>query len=523
MITAHILFFVVCLGDSAVQMLAASTSVRLDEQDLVRRKNVASISTSFYKMLLLTSLVILNFAAAATNDNCVTAKLLQPSADTSPVEVASTVGAATYDFPCVVGSHDSPALFYSFVGTGAKMRISTCSAETAFDTTLLLDTTGSSCENNAFCLVNDGFSKDLECDPSGKAVTGSFYSVSGNKYLLAVQGGNSVNAGTFGLSLLEYIRPENDACSKPQLISPSVHLDSVAEGSTVNATKYDFPCGTGSSESPVVFYTFQGTGSKMRISTCAPQTNFGTSILLEADGSNCEDTAFCQPSGGSAVVDVDCDPSGNAVSLELFTEQGKQYLVAVQGGSSTDVGTFGLSLLEYIPPPNDTCEKAELVVPTQDRNPVVIASTVNASVYQFPCSCGSSDSPVVFYQFVGTGGAVHISTCANETDIPTTVLVDSAFSACDSLPFCVSGTGLELDLTCDPSGKSVSGEIDTIKGQVYMIAVQGRSASDVGNFGLVVQAVGPGQKNVSVSNASSRAGSLVSLLVACVAFYYTGW
>jgi hypothetical protein len=235
MITAHILFFVVCLGDSAVQMLAASTSVRLDEQDLVRRKNVASISTSFYKMLLLTSLVILNFAAAATNDNCVTAKLLQPSADTSPVEVASTVGAATYDFPCVVGSHDSPALFYSFVGTGAKMRISTCSAETAFDTTLLLDTTGSSCENNAFCLVNDGFSKDLECDPSGKAVTGSFYSVSGNKYLLAVQGGNSVNAGTFGLSLLEYIRPENDACSKPQLISPSVHLDSVAEGSTVNA------------------------------------------------------------------------------------------------------------------------------------------------------------------------------------------------------------------------------------------------------------------------------------------------
>jgi hypothetical protein len=126
------------------------------------------------------------------------------------------------------------------------------------------------------------------------------------------------------LTFVEYLRPENNLCEGAALIQP----ESITFGSTANATRGAFSCGNGN-ESPIVFYQFLGTGAPMRLSTCSNATNFNTEIHLEDRGETCGGSLpFCNTPTGT--LDVECDPTGRAVFLDIETEMNQLYLVAVQ-------------------------------------------------------------------------------------------------------------------------------------------------------------------------------------------------
>lgn len=417
------------------------------------------------------------------NDECATATVLEPSNSLAAVTVASTANATLYDYACSSDGDDVPVVFYELRGTGALWRISTCTPETEFETVLRLSERFETCEDNPFC-SSTKFEPDFECNDSGFGQTHLLYSIENKKYMLALSGLSTTDTGVFGLSFLEYIRPENDQCETATVLTPSNHADPVAVGSTANATLFDFACSSDFDDTPVVFYEVRGTGARWRISTCTDETEFDTAIQMIADFSNCENENFC--SSDHYEQDFECDGSGMGVSKEFFSVKNQAYMLALSGRASTDMGIYGLQFIEYLPPNNDECEMAEVLsLPTVTGEVILTeGSTANATVAKVACGA-AFQSPNVFYRFRGTGDRVRISTCSNVTDFDTSISVQSDFDSCELCSFSLSD--LEADFDCDNSGKAVSGEIMTDSDRMYSILVYGRGPSQRGAFGLTLE------------------------------------
>jgi hypothetical protein len=134
----------------------------------------------------------------------------------------------------------------------------------------------------------------------------------------------------------------NDECVEAVTVQPRTDTSTVVTGSTVGGT----PFSGGRFSSCAVngrvtaFYQFQGTGARYRLSTCTPETNFNTGLLVSQE--NCD--VLC-----SEVVsndnDFGCDAQGFGASVEFFTKEGQLYYVLVRGATSEAVGE--LVLLSY--------------------------------------------------------------------------------------------------------------------------------------------------------------------------------
>lgn len=260
-----------------------------------------------------------------------------PSFERTPILNASTAGGSDPGFPCGSGN-GSPAVFYQFVGNGARVLISTCSETTDFNTQLVLESQGKTCGGSLPFCNSPATTLDLVCDPAGKVVYLEFFSIPNQLYIFAVQSRDAGSTGNFGLTFLEYLRPENDVCESAALLQP----ESTTFGTTVNATRGAFPCGAGN-DSPSIFYQFLGTGAQVRLSTCSNVTNFNTDIVVESHGKSCGGgNPFCL--SPATTLDIDCDPTGHSVFLDIETEMNQLYLVAVQSRDTDGTGDFGLSL-----------------------------------------------------------------------------------------------------------------------------------------------------------------------------------
>ena len=423
---------------------------------------------------------------------------ITPLLDESVVASGTTMNATITSFPCTQGGlySNNPSVFYSFRGTGGRVRLSTCSAETNFDALILVDDNPSSIcgSGNPFCTPLVSI-EDFECGLTSNGTTASsveLVTVFDQLYEVAVVGQFAGDAGNFGLTFLEYRPPVNDKCERAIRISPTTDDSETlaAEGNTLNATKGEFPCTQGAlhQESKVIYYDFIGRGGKVRLSTCANETDFDTLILVDDSPDALCDAGepFCNPLVAADVLDV-CELSAGGTTLEFFTTLGQLYEVAIGGRSAIDVGNFGLKFLEYVLPENDECEGAIRLFDGTE----VSASTLNATHTVFPCTQGElyDGTPGVFFDFVGTGERVTLTTCSVFTNFETTILVDeSANTICGSgNPFCVPVVSSQE--ICESTGIATSiVEVDTVAGQVYEVAVVGRSESDVGTFGLLLDA-----------------------------------
>ena len=282
-------------------------------------------------------------------------------------------------------------------------------------------------------------------------------------------------------------QPPNDMCSSAQVLSPRQDLTPVVMGSTSQATVFNLPCA--SPDTPTVFYQFVGNDARVRLSTCGSNTNYNSALSIDG-GTTCGASGlFCGSSAPKGVVDTACDMSGRAVSVEFFTRPGVLYLVAVHSRDNQGSGNFDLSFLEYNTPTNNDCSSATIISPSNGPEPVVFGSTLNATVNTFACR---SNEPSVFYQFVGTGEMVRLSTCSDVLDFNSNIVVDTRGRTCgDNGVFCSPPTP-QLDLACDPSGQAVFVEFETQANRLYLVAINSRDDGGTGNFGLSFQAPGFG-------------------------------
>jgi hypothetical protein len=284
------------------------------------------------------------------NDNCTDAIPLIPNTDTTittGTTVAATVG--PYFGNCPPNTDIAPTVFYSFAGTGSKVKISTCSASTDFATAI---TVTNSCSDSC-SLASDG---DLECTTNADAAAVTFDTVAAQSYTLIVYGRQPGLEGNFGISALEYTPPVNNNLENSIAFLPGLTENTVITGSTVNATvgPYFGNCPPNTDIAPTVFYSFEGTGSKVKISTCSASTDFATAItvgpgscLFASDG------------------DPECTTNANAAAITFDTVAAQIYTLIVYGRQPGLEGNFQLSLidLDNTAPPTPT-DVIDTVPPT---------------------------------------------------------------------------------------------------------------------------------------------------------------
>ena len=285
-----------------------------------------------------------SFALALTryisveNDECQNAAVITPTDDdTSVLLVASTAGAQ----PSVDRFNGSPIIYYQFSITGLprRVRISTCGVETDFPTAIHLTDCG--CDGQGARSIDITSEPDLDCDSGGgNGATISFVAAVGSTYHFGVSGRVPTDSGSFALALTRYISVENDECQNAAVITPtdddtSVLLVASTAGAQPSVDRFN--------GSPIIYYQFtneMGLDRTIRITTCAPDTDFPTVLHVTDSGCDEQGARFIDI---TSEPDFDCDAVGNATTVEFLAVAGSTYWIGVSGRLPNDTGTFGLS------------------------------------------------------------------------------------------------------------------------------------------------------------------------------------
>lgn len=272
-------------------------------------------------------------------------------------------------------------MFYQFPGTGSRFRVSTCTPETDFNSGLFV--MDENCDQLCSPLVEND--NDFDCGSDGFGASVEFFTEQDQLYYILVRGGTSDAVGNFGLSVLEYIRPENDICENPPVLQPRADNATVVTGNLANATVFSSgrfaSCSVNGRFS--AFYRVVGTGGRLRLSTCTPETDFDSALWVSNE--NCD--ILCR-----AIVENDndfqCGAEGLGATVEWDSVEGQVYIVAVRGALSESMGVFGLS---FQSPGLSTEPTMALPTPT-DTPSLVPAPTGSPSVSIPPNSftCTSS-------------------------------------------------------------------------------------------------------------------------------------
>jgi len=426
------------------------------------------------------------------NDNCAGAVAV----GSLPATVMGTNVGATDDIAagqsCGVSSGPFNNIWYTVVGTGGTITVTSCNAGTVngtgnFDTKISI-----------FC--NDCGDKicvggnDDSCAAGGSfRSTATFCSEAGRTYLITVGGFAAATAeGSIQLDVTEgaacatppaCVRPVNDTCASAAPVGglpASVVGNNSAAASNITGT----PCGVASGPFRELWYSVVGTGGTLTASTC----NAGSAVT------DTKISVFCGDCAAPACVGGDDDscpatPPGTLKSVFSWcSEPGRTYLIAVGNFSATTTpGVIQLDVTDSgvacptppscgppIPPPNDLCDAAIAVaVPS-----VTPGTTVNSTIDAVP-ACGTSiTTGGVWYTVVGDGNTLTASLCGGASfDTKLSVYC----SEC-ATPTCITGIDDFCGLQSQVSWCSTAGEI-------YRILVHGFGAA-TGPFTLTMSTSG---------------------------------
>jgi hypothetical protein len=408
--------------------------------------------------------------AQPVNVNCTAAIIFTPKTENTDVVTGSTISGimGPYLGNCPPYTTTAPTLFYSFEGTGSKIKISTCSASTDFATAITLAT---GCGGGDCITASDG---DLDCTTTSNAAAITFDSVLATSYIVVVYGRQTGLEGNFGLRALEYTPPVNNECTNAISFLPIITEDTVRTGSTINATAgpYLGNCPPYTTTAPTVFYSFEGTGSKIKISTCSASTGFATAITL---ATGCGSGDCIAASDG----DLECTTTANAAAITFDSVLATTYSVAVYGRQTGLEGNFGLSALEYIPPGNNECTNAASFQPGSS----VVGYTVNATVgpYVGNVMPYTNVCPTVWYSVLGNGNTFKATTCSDVTNYNTAITVTVVTSGCGS-----ALVSSDVDVSCSSNAGASAVTWNTTSGTRYNIVVHGRAVGDEGDFEITV-------------------------------------
>ena len=335
--------------------------------------------------------------------------------------VGSTVGAT----PDALNntSDDAPAVWFSLIGTGTDLELSLCNAATDYDTQL--DVYTGECGNISLVVEND----DTEY-PEELCSGLTFTSELGESYLIVVHGFPGLfsplpPSGNYEFTL---------TCDAPQgcmddsacNYDPTAQIDdescfyaeygydcegdclSVANDLCENATQ--ILCGgvfegltscasatpdlddctdASTDEAPEVWFTLQGTGGAIEITTCSPDTDYDTYINVYT-GSCGSLTCFAgnddsvEWEENSSDTYTSCDTEGTQSYVQWLSDLGTVYYIAVSGWNG-DNGIFEFSMTcETVSCGLDECPDDATVACTSDYSAEVLGYP---TVQSIPFAC----------------------------------------------------------------------------------------------------------------------------------------
>jgi PKD repeat protein len=259
------------------------------------------------------------------NDLCINAEAIACGASVTASVDNSTVAGGLDCHPNFNG------VWYTFVGDGSTVAISTDNAGTDYDTYLSV---AESCGGPSIYCDDDG--SDGVFNGFNSLI--SFSTVIGQAYYINVTGWGVTQTGTFELSITctpPAPVPANDLCANATPIS----CGDVTAGTNLGATEQDVTPSVGSSVGTGVWYTFAGTGGDVTLSTC-DDADFDSEI-------NVITTADCiDYTNNVAGNDDGSGCSDNTSEVTFTTTAGETYYVYVSDYASggTEQGTFNLTL-----------------------------------------------------------------------------------------------------------------------------------------------------------------------------------
>ena len=409
----------------------------------------------------------------------------------------STLTAATDDTPQCDGTmnHSSAGVWYTVVGTGETIKVSTCTGYDAVD--FKFDSQISVYRNGCTALECVTGNDDDTADECGLASSAVWDSTPNELYHVLVHGTDTA-AGPFVLSVRE--APSNDFCEKA---AGPLMLGSVIQGTTSGASFDSVSiCGSaGAPSAPGVWYAVEGTGASLYATTCVQNATSTFDTQISVFQGDCGDLE-CVNGNDDDLFDV-C-PRGEAGVLWM-TDVGVTYLIFVHGfGLAT--GDFSLVVRETSNAPtmaptevprNEICEDA---VGPLEIGKVVVGSTIGKVIDNTAICGGASEqlSGGLWFKVIGDGTTFKASTCHGDPDIG-----DSRFDTqlkvfrgnCSALE-CIDGND---DDDTDSCGTESGVIWTTTEGEDYFILVHG-FGEDEGPFGLVVTETTPPPTAAPVPN-----------------------
>ncbi len=333
----------------------------------------------------------------------------------------TTTGAVQDLSGTCVTSIAAPGVWYSFTGTGEFVTASTCN-QADFDTKIIV-IEAVDCDSDLFCVTGN----DDGPGCSGFTSEAIFFGEEGINYFIYVSGFSGAT-GDFSLSIECIPPPENDLCEGAIPLS----CDSSVTGDTTFASTTGAPATdcSGSSLGQGIWYTIEGTGGDINLSTC-DTADFDTKI--DVFTGSC-DELVCEAGNDDG---VGC--SGFTSDLTFASELGETYYVYVSGF----VGFFGTSTGQF----------------TLNVDCVCIAEAGEcATVYNGyePASCTDLTASMMYgvapydYQWSNGDSGETITVCPTETTTYTVTITDAeGCVATDDVTVEV------VDVSCGKNGNKV--------------------------------------------------------------------
>jgi hypothetical protein len=417
------------------------------------------------------------------NDSCDGASGIAVGSLTSGSTVSSTADDMIPDECFIYFDRQSTGggVWYTVIGTGSTLLASACSRTYGFEPAL--NVFSGPCSNLTCSIEISTFQYNSGCNEYYGGYSISWASEADVEYHILVFSAYSSMQLDFDLTLTSTEPVENDSCINAiSLSSTSAAAATSVEGSTLAATRSDFDaCGL-SNGSADVWYTIEGSGMMLTVSTCGQKTTFDTQISIYSG--SCTDL--------TCIVTNDdfCEVQS---SVTWVTEVGELYFVRVHGYGYS-AGHFELTTSQQTNDAlaNDRCIDALEITPTSEGS-FVSGSTFFATEDIFDIvHCGTFIvAPGVWYRLDGTGGALEASTCSDLTNFYTSI---SVFSGdCGTLTCLV---GASDDPACAASMMASSVRWLSTLGTTYFILVHGHDEPSRGVFGLTVREIATTRNHV---------------------------
>jgi len=300
--------------------------------------------------------------------------------------------------------------------------------------------------------------KALICEKGSSTGSVMWLAEAKDTYYVYVNGKNGI-AGDFDLFLGQN---KASSCNFGTRVDPNSvgYLSSTKASNPQNVES----CGyTGYHTAPGVWFSTEGTGGILEVSTCGSLLDLDTQISVFAN--DC-DSLECI---GGTGQDYPCGDNG---SVSWKTEIEEIYHIYVSGRSSR-VGDFVLTIKDVPVLDGYACDGS---IPLDQGSTSMKSNTTNAPSELVGLCYGTSAVRGVWHSFVGTGNTMKISVCNEETDFDAQISMFTG--SCDGLS-CIAHTGSR----CGENNEIL---ITTHVGVTYYIFVHGPDSFSIGNYLLTI-------------------------------------